>query len=371
MNSCYVVADGLSEFNSSNYRCAIPATALIRAGHTVNILNVRHWMQQSEYAKSVLQSADIIHLQRVLLQETHKHVDYWRSRGKAVIVDFDDYYPLIEPTNAAAKFWKDGYVKITLPGNVEYSKKLDPHPLDQFREGLRHCTAAITPSYVMQEDFKEYCPVYTVENYLDEPLYRNAPKHDNGDLIVIGWGGSLSHTQSWEWSGIQDAIKQVLQERNNVRLLLVGDERIPEQVPMDMSKVWFSPYTSWWMWQKTLKRYDIGLAPLSGDYDDRRSSLKVAEYIISGIPFIATRSPVYKKFFGVDSGDFVEHGHDMSEYAGRVEDWYRSTIDIIDNLEEYRHKAEHNIMTEGINYSVDRNVDGIVAVYEEIIDLEK
>ncbi len=223
----------------------------------------------------------------------------------------------------------------------------------------------------MQDDFKKLAPMFTVENYLDAELYYSAIKHTNDPYIVLGWGGSLSHLKSWADSGIQDAVKQILQERDNVRLLIVGDDRVAKQVPMDMNKVWFSPYTAWWNWQKTLKRYDIGLAPLSGDYDDRRSSLKVAEYVLSGIPFVATRSPVYNQFYDVGSGIFIKHGDDKESYMDRSDNWYASTIDMIDDIEEYRSKAEHNIETEGTKYSVDNNVDAIISVYEEIIELEK
>ena len=213
--------------------------------------------------------------------------------------------------------------------------------------------------------------MFTIPNYLDAKLYHNVEKHDNDPYIVLGYGASLSHTQSLAWSGIHEALKQILQERDNVRLLIVGDKRLVEQLPVRRDRVWFSPYTAWWNWPKTLKRYDIGLAPLSGDYDDRRSSLKVAEYLMSGIPFVATKSPVYQKMWDIDSGRFVKHGHDKESYDDRVEDWYLSTIDIIDNIEDYRAKAKHNIETEGMKYSVDENVDAIIAVYKEIIELEK
>jgi hypothetical protein len=176
-------------------------------------------MKKSEYARSILRKADIIHLQRVLVKETHEIIAYWRKQGKAVVVDFDDFYPLIEPSNAAAKFWLEGKVDVTLAGGVKYDMYLDPHPLEQFRQGLEYCTAGITPSYVMQKDFENVAPMFTVENYLDAALYENAQKHNNSPHIVLGWGGSLSHTQSFEWSGIHDAIRQILQERDNIRLL--------------------------------------------------------------------------------------------------------------------------------------------------------
>ena len=260
---------------------------------------------------------------------------------------------------------------MTIEGNVSYEAELATHPLEQFKKGLKHLTAATTPSYILSSDWEEETPLFTLSNYLDAKLYHNAKKHNNDPYIVLGYGASLSHTQILNWSGIHVALRQILQERDNVRLLIVGDERLVKQLPVRRDRVWFSPYTSWWTWQKTLKRYDIGLAPLSGDYDDRRSSLKVAEYLMSGLPFVATKSPVYKKMWHVDSGRFVKPGHDKESYDKRVEDWYLSTIDIIDNIEDYRAKAKLNIMTEGMKYSVDENVDAIISVYKEIIELEK
>ena len=328
-------------------------------------------MSQSEYAKSILRKADIIHLQRVLLTNTHSYIQYWRSQGKAVVADWDDAYQLIHPTNAAAKFWLHGTVSVRLESGIEYDSVMPEHPLSQFKNGLKYCTAGITPGMVLSDDWSLDTPVFHVPNYLDTKLYRAAPKHNNDPYVVLGWGGSLSHTESWEDSGIQEAMKRVLQDRDNVRLLIVGDERIIKQLPVRKDKLWFSPYTSWSHWQKTLMRYDIGLAPLAGDYDDRRSNLKVAEYLMAGLPFVASRSPVYKDFFDADSGYFVEHGHDKERYDDRVEDWYLRTIDVIDNIVHYRDLARVSIDRHGMRYDVDANVQNIVDVYKRIIALEK
>ena len=86
----FAIADGLSEYNSSGFRTSIPGDALRRAGYEVHYLNVRQWMEQSDYAKSILRKSDIIHLQRVLVTDTHKYIEYWRNQGKAIVVDYDD-----------------------------------------------------------------------------------------------------------------------------------------------------------------------------------------------------------------------------------------------------------------------------------------
>ena len=367
----YIVADGLNEFNSSNFRVAVPADALIKAGHTVHILNVRQWMARTDYAKQICMSADIIHLQRVLVSDTHKDIGYWRSKGKAVVVDFDDAYDLIHDDNAAAPFWLHGKVSIRLESGYEYEQTMDEHPLEQFKKGLRKCTALITPSGILSDDWKVGAPEFVVPNFLRQELYRNARKHDNGDLVYLGWGGSLSHVQSWRDSGINDAIKRVLQDRDHTRLYLVGDQRVVDQLPIRKDRVIFSPYVPWWQWQRILMHYDIGLAPLAGDYDDRRSNLKVAEYLMAGLPFVATRSPVYEDFWKANSGRWAQHGHLPETYDERIESWYESMIDVVDNLGKYRKRAAKNIKTYGDRYDVDNQADTIISVYQKIIDLNK
>lgn len=328
-------------------------------------------MGQTEYAKEICMQADIIHLQRVLIKDTHRDIAYWRSQGKAVVVDFDDAYDLIHSDNAAAPFWLHGRVTVRLEGGYTYEQTMEEHPVDQFREGLRKCTALITPSGILSDDWRVGAPEFVVPNYLDKRLYENARKHDNSPLIVLGWGGSLSHVQSWKDSGINEAIKLVLQERDNVRLQIVGDVRVVDQLPVRRDRVFFSPYTGWWKWQETLMRYDIGLAPLAGDYDDRRSNLKVAEYLLAGLPFVATKSPVYKEFWDADSGLFVTSGYTQEHYDDRVHDWYKSTIDIIDNIEDYRIRASANIDSYGNDYDIDRNIDKIVDIYGQIVELNE
>jgi glycosyltransferase involved in cell wall biosynthesis len=367
----YVVADGINEFNSSNFRVAIPTDALLEAGHEVHILNVRHWMINSEYAKSVCKKADIIHLQRVLIDETHDNIRYWRRHGKAVVVDFDDAYDLIHDDNAAAPFWLHGRVTVRLEDGYAYEKTMGNHPVSQFKKGLTACSGLITPSPILSNDWMEGAPEFVVKNYLDERLYEQAPKHDNSPHILIGWGGSLSHVQSWADSGINEAIKMVLQDRDHVRLQIVGDKRVVDQLPVRKDRVVFTPYVGWWNWQHTLMRYDIGLAPLAGDYDDRRSNLKVAEYLLAGLPFVASKSPVYEEFWEADSGIFVQHGHDKETYDDRVAEWYKSTIDVIDNLCQYREKGQNNIEEYGKMYSSKRGVNAILATYKKIIDINK
>jgi hypothetical protein len=89
-----------------------------------------------------------------------------------------------------------------------------------------------------------------------------------------------------------------------------------------------------------------------------------------GIPFVATNSPVYTDFTGVSSGKFVDGGHDKKHYDDRANQWYKNTIDMVNNLGEYRKKAKENIKI-GAEYDADRNVSVVLETYEKIIGIAK
>ncbi len=62
----------------------------MKAGHETHFINVKQWMHRTDYAKSILRKSDVIVLQRVLIEETHDYIEYWRKMHKAIIVDYDD-----------------------------------------------------------------------------------------------------------------------------------------------------------------------------------------------------------------------------------------------------------------------------------------
>lgn len=79
-----------TEFNSSFWRVAVPADALRRAGYETHVINVRNWMSNTEQARSIIARSDIVHLQRVLVNDTHNLIRSWKSLGKAIVADYDD-----------------------------------------------------------------------------------------------------------------------------------------------------------------------------------------------------------------------------------------------------------------------------------------
>ena len=369
MRILHFVADGANEYNSSNFRVAIPASAIQRSGKAqVRIINVGHWLKQTDYGKYYCSWADIIVIQRVLVSESIEHAKNWITKGKAVVVDFDDAYDLIRDDNAAYPFWGEGEIEIQLRDGHSYKKQMDGnHPIQQFADGLQHITGLVTPSRLLCADWQKYTNAFYLPNYLDMPRYNKFPNVIN-DKLILGWGGSLSHIPSFTGSGIVEALQQLFSERDDIQFLLVGDKRVLEHLHIAPDKLIFSPYTKFSDWPGVLKRYDIGLAPLFDKYDCRRSHLKVMEYTALKMPYVATRSMVYADFMNSQSGEFVDQGDVSICDVANTEGWYMAMKRVIERYDEFVDYAKVEQTAAEYLYNVDDNVDAILRVYQEILD---
>jgi glycosyltransferase involved in cell wall biosynthesis len=328
-----VFADNFAEYNSSNYTFSVPANALRSIGYDISWIYVQDWMTNNARCKLACNETDIIIIQRVLLDESIKVATYWMSRGKKVYVSFDDAYQYIGEENAAFKFWGKGEVEVNTGGH-KYVRTLDKHPVDQFRDGLKYVTGGITPSRVLCSDWNKFAPMKYLPNYIESHRY-DIP-HVKGSKLTVGWGGSLSHLTSFSRSGVERALHKFLSKHDDWQFGLVGDNRLIKQLGLPDDQLWFRHYVMFFDWPRILSSFDIGLAPLAMPYDQRRSRLKVMEYIAMGIPFVATKSEVYRDFFDCKSGIFVDQGIlttcDKSNEAG----WLAALDKIAANLDDYR-----------------------------------
>lgn len=322
MRILYVYCDTASEWNCSEWRCHIPANALNASG--------KHWARmmwyedfslrrQLPWVRELCDRADVIFVQRNLLfREVWDACDYWRGMGKTVVADLDDAYPILPPSNPAYKFW------------IENVQNLDPPPLERLEEGLRHVDALCSPSKVILDDWAHVVPGVWVPNLAVLAWWRNVQPREPDGKVIIGWGGSVSHYDSFWDSGIREALKRILRERRNVFLMLCGnDDRLRFRPPGPPEKVIFQPGVPPWEWPRVVASFDIGIAPLAGDYDRRRSWIKVMEYALAGVPCAFTDYEPYEDLR--DLGVPVENS---------PEAWYAALNGLLNNLEEARRIAQ-------------------------------
>ena len=231
MKIAHVVSDGPSEFNSTAHRGMIPTNYINRfTENQATLVHIDSWMKDNN--RLALSDADLIIVERVLVEESIDRVRYWRERGKAVVIDIDDSYQRLqsyeESGNQAAKFWRDGLVDITYGGTVSFQHKLPVSPLEQFRQALVYCTGMTMPSRFLASEWEPYARCWYVPNYIDAARFLpHKPKLPHRkDELVIGWGGSMSHKISFERSGLAPALRRLFQKRSHLKFMLCGDDRI-------------------------------------------------------------------------------------------------------------------------------------------------
>lgn len=320
------------------------------------MLSIHEFSKTTPEAVNACKDADIIIVQRNLFGPTLAAIQHWKARDRVVIADFDDAYDLIPPSINSHDFWHFGIIK-EYGAKEERPERIDPTPITQFRWGLRLVHAATVPSKRLADDWSAYTPIHYIPNYIDLDKYTSTmPRPHEG--IHIGWGGSASHFDSFHKNGILDALKHICKSRPQVTLLIHGsNKQIYDRLPVPQRQKKLIPWVPHSEWPTNLARYDIGLAPLNGPYDDRRSWIKVLEYLVMKIPWVASESPAY---------------HELRPYGWLVDNstaaWERVLLDMIDHLEDYRAEAAREAYLFGISQSIDGNIDKILATYAQIIE---
>lgn len=339
----FVYADKGLELNTSVWRCIIPARALSKVGYGVSLVPVELFQQNTPEAEEACNSSDIIIVERNLFGDTLTRMIFWIARGKVVLVNYDDDYAGIEATNMSYEYWHDGTITATNEETKEEKKLyVFPHPMWQYKLGLKLAHAQLVSSKQFIKKYKKYSPVYYLPNYFETQYYINFEK-EKRDHIVIGWGGSLSHLQSFKDSGVLGALKLICEQKPNVKVLICGDPRVFEAMDLPEDKKLFQEYVQYEQWGSVIaQKFDIGIAPLAGEYDQYRSWIKPIEFMLTKTPFVASKGRAYQ---------------DIAEYCNLVDNtenaWFTRLSEMIDNLEQ------ENVLIAGkpFNFALEQDVD--------------
>ena len=341
-------------------------------------LNWRH----PEVTRQIGRGDVLIFQRNIIVPEVWEAMDYWRALGKAVIVDLDDGYPMLPPSNPAFPYW------------ILNRVGLEPVPIEALAEGMRHADALTSPSKIILDDWAHVIPGYWLPNWtrrvwfegLDQrppsapdlelfydesvnpPQLKTRTRPDTEGVIVIGWGGSISHVDSWLFSGIVEALDRIFDKHKNARLKFCGyEQRIDFVLKRWGDRVIRQPGVKPEHWPMVLSTFDIGVAPLEtmpldppwregapvASYDERRSWLKVVEYLTAGIPWVASKSLTY---------------NDLA-HMGRIAEntpnsWFSALDDTIQNL-----SAQKAIAWERRQWALKKlTLEGNIGKYQGIIE---
>lgn len=288
MNIVYVYADNAQEWNSSEWRVAIPLDALNRTRrHRGYSISYQDWVQNGFAARMVCQNADVIVVQRNIFPECYPAIEFWRHKaGKIVVADLDDGYHHLTPDNIAYRFWIEG-----LLGD---GRRAEPRPIDTLPQGLAMCNLVTAPAPQLVRDWEATHKARLVPNYADVRRYTRFVRERKDDEYHVLWGGSVTHLLSFTDSGILYALARVFAKRPKARFVFCGsDVRVLHSLPIRPEQVIHKTWIPHWEWPGTLVNVDLALSPLAGEYDRRRSWIKPLEYSLCGVPWIASDNTAY------------------------------------------------------------------------------
>lgn len=330
----YADSDG-AEMNCSRFRILTPAKYLTKAGHTINLLKnpgITH--KRGDREVDIDAGIDYAQIKETVLIErniTPEIVDKLKLSGaKRVVLTCDDNYSKFDFLATARPWWERNYSK--------------------FQKALGMVDLVIVPSMTLLDFYKPHCKkIEYVANYLDDDLYQDLPARP--EVKAIGWGGSIQHATSWQNRKMLKALDKILKDFPGWELHLVAG-KIPEIVgtfPAGMTLKWHDwiPHTEW---PKEVATFSIGIAPLFGDYDRYRSNLKILEYAICGVPWVASMADPYSRM-PVRGGILTKDS-----------DWYEALALVVQD-----EKARDTLAAAGKEWAAGYLMSKNVAIYESVL----
>lgn len=255
---------------------------------------------------------DTIYVQRLHDWESYYILEKLKRAGKRIVYDIDDDIFSIENSNPAAKFFsRDEQIAaracMSLADVITTSTEFLRYKLHQI--------TGISP--------------VLIRNSLDtrdgwQPL-EGIGSPDGVQRIF--WQGGASHEE--DWNECMEAVGEVMLERPNVRLTILG--YLPKFISHSHeSSVWRgrveytgfkSPETYFEMVKHV--RAEVGLAPVKEcDFNRSKSAIKWLEYSLIGIPTVASDTSPYS--------DVIEDGH-TGMLCSTKDEWKNAIKTLLDS----------------------------------------
>ena len=235
----------------------------------------------------------------IVVQRVHNWAEFYvieklKRAGKRVVYDIDDDIFNIPPDNPASQ--------IILPDHQGAARAI-----------MNVADLITTPSEVIRERFGFPDKTVVIPNALDlDDGYPVLSGDDAEDLDKISspdewrrilWQGSPTHAQ--DWFECAQAVDQVMEMNDDVRLTILGFlPPVVQSFVEDESRPWwsarveFEPFSEVETYIQTTKhlRAEVALAPLTDHpFNAAKSALKFVEYSAVGAPCVASNVTPYKE----------------------------------------------------------------------------
>jgi len=266
---------------------------------------------------------------------------YKMERGKKIITDFDD--TMEENKN-----------------NPFYKHHVRAFGADWFKQLATISDLVTVTTETLKEEFTPYSKnIHVLPNYLDMEAWDLPIIPNETGKIRLLYSGSMTHQEDVKM--IMPVIRQVLEERKNVRFVYCGDNYAPLLKGIDPMKYEQIPsmpdFYKYPLLAHTFMA-DIAVAPLVDNHFNRaKSFLKYLEYGICRIPGVF--SPV--AYSGV-----IKSGEN-GILAITKEEWKEAIDLLIDNRLTRNYIGKRAYQDVSRNYAIAKHVDKWDELYQNVL----
>ena len=292
-------------FSNGYYRGVGPMTALAHRGHEVRQLS----KDEDHPPLREVRGIDVLHVHRYVDERAQRLVHEAKAHGAAIVWDNDDDMGSIPKGTPAYRDY----------GGIRWERRIA-----NMKRIFRLADLVTTPSAVLAERFAEAGArhVEVIENYLpDEFLRWDARPHAG---VVIGWIAGAEHQLDIERIPIREALRRLLDEREDVRVLMCGLELGLGERCVTLGLVPLRQLA------QEAAQFDVGIAPLADIPLSRaRSNIKLKEYAAAGVPWLASPIGPYEGLGERQGGRLVPHDR-----------WYEELLRLVEKPRERRKLAK-------------------------------
>lgn len=215
---------------------------------------------------------------------------------------------------------------------IPYLSTISKAEKELYDDGVRRmgrtlslCDAAITTTERLAAELGNYVPeVFINRNTASDEMYalsENAwrSKMRTDQTVGIGYfSGSLTHND--DFLMILPALQDVMKNNPDVRLHVVGELNLPEELKELKSQVIAHPFVDWRKLPELIAKVDINIAPLEGGvFNESKSENKWVEAALVKVPTIASNVGAFARMIDHNNtGLLCDDVKDWKEYLTRL-----------------------------------------------------
>jgi len=309
-----------------------------------------------------LSNSDLVSIQAPGYKDAHTLMRLYKSEGKKVVVDYDDYSFDLSPGNARycelgtreteelgpdgkpAYKWRDMENGFDLKSNqAKY---------EAFKMCVKDADLVTTTTEYLAEKFRTLNErVVVCPNSVDFNLWKPIPGPDVlKDEVRIGWFGGDSHYV--DLKGFKTLLPRVIKRFPQVKIVLQAPP-VPQW--LEFFKEIPKERIEWHNWADlryyplflASRHFDIGLCPLEdNEFNKCKSSIKFFEFTAIGATTIAQNMHPYSQN--------IIHG-DTGFLASTEDEWMDCIAELVENTVLRKHMAKNAYDYVYENFNIKKN----------------